>query len=400
MLSNLKRKFIIVSSTIITVVVSTVFIIVNTLNYYNVWRNGGEIISKLSTNHKVMQTLVYDKQLDVSNLQVDDSGFIIAVFGENKQDYSSFAKNVSINDDEKTKLITEALNSSTTSGYLDNFRYLKSSYDKQNILFIVDVERELRVFDLFLFDSLIVAVVIIFITVILLVITSRRMIAPLEENIRKQKQFITYASHELKTPLAIISSNADVLGMEKGKSKWLSNINRQVDRLSDLISSLIEFSKAEEKENLERTRFSLSDLVASRVEDFEDLATFKSRHIIEDIEKNVYYNGNYETIMQVIDILLDNAIKYSDKDSKILVSLFCNKNVPNLVIMNKSKYIAAGDLNNVFDRFYRIENSADNIEGHGLGLSLAKLIIDRHKSKISAYSEKDGEFIIDIKFMK
>lgn len=400
MINNLKKKFIIVSGTIITTVVSIVFIVVNSLNYYNVWRSGGEIINKLSSDNTLLHTLVHDKRLDTDNLKIDSSGFIISVFEKDNINYNVFENNISLNDFEKSQLVQEVLNLEGKSGYVDNFRYLTSMYDNQKVLYLVDVERELKVFKLFLFDSLIVAVVIILITIILLSITAKRIVAPLEENIKKQKQFITYASHELKTPLAIISSNADVLSMEKGESKWANNIRKQVNRLSDLISSLIEFSKAEEKEKFQINRFSLSDLVVSRIEDFEELASFKSKKIIENIEKNVYYNGNHETITQVIDILLDNAIKYSDEDSDIIVNLLFNKNVPNLVIKNRSRFIKKGDLSNVFDRFYRLENSADKTEGHGLGLALAKLIIDRHNSKIKAYSLEDGEFIVDIKFLK
>ncbi|MDO4814428.1 MAG: HAMP domain-containing sensor histidine kinase [Gemella sp.] len=400
MISSLRRKFIIVSASIITFVVSTVFIIVNFLNYHNIWDNGNKSINKIKNDTTLMSELVNSESFDVNKI-TGDRGVIIALVDSSNNVSRVYTKNVQLDEPVRNNLIKTALNNATIEkeAYVDTYNYNYVEYQGKNILFLVDVDRELVVFNLFLLNSLIVVSVIVIIVIILLIIMSKRVIAPLVENIRKQKQFITYASHELKTPLAIISSNSDLLAIENGNSKWLGNIRKQIDRLSALIASLIEFSKAEEKETLVKKSFSLTELIKDRVEDFEELAFFESKNLETKIKENVYYNGEYDSIFQVVDILLDNAIKYSDEESNILLELYTNNmGAPKLLISNKSKFTKKGNLDVVFDRFYREEHSRENNQGYGLGLSLAKLIIDRHGAKIRAYAERDGEFIIEIIF--
>lgn len=398
MINRLRQKFILVSTAIITLVVSTVFIIVNILNYYNIWENGNATISKIKDNQVLMSDLV-SSNFDTNDI-TDTRGIIVAVVDDGNKVTQIYSKNLQLDEITQVNLVKVALKnvSNEKEAYVDNYKYEYTQKDGKNILFLVDVGRELQVFNIFLFNSLVVVSVIIIIVIILLIIMSARVISPLVENIKKQKQFITYASHELKTPLAIISSNTELLAIENGKSKWIGNIHKQINRLTDLIASLIEFSKAEEKESLVKSKFSLTELIQDRVEDFEELAIFNSKEIEVKIREKVYYNGEYESISQVIDILLDNAIKYSDEESSILVELSSNRGVPKLIINNKSKPTKQGDLDIVFDRFYREEHSRENNQGYGLGLSLAKLIIDRHGAKVKAYAAKDGEFTIEITF--
>lgn len=398
MISSLRRKFIVVSAAIISVVVATVFIIVNLLNYYNIWDNGNASISKIKDNPVLVSDLV-NSRFDVDTV-ADTRGLIVAVVDDSNKATQIYSKNLQLDEITQMNIVRVALNNvnNENEAYVDNYKYEYMQHNGKNILFLVDVDRELKVFNLFLLNSLIVVSVIIIFVVILLIIMSKRVISPIVENVKKQKQFITYASHELKTPLAIISSNTELLAIENGKSKWLGNINKQIDRLSNLIASLIEFSKAEEKDTIVREKFSLTDLVEDRVEDFLDLAEFNSKKITTNIKEDVEYNGEYDSIFQVIDILLDNAIKYSDDESSISVELYTNMGLPKLIINNKAKFVQKGNLDKVFDRFYRDEHSRENNQGYGLGLALAKLIIDRHGAKIRAFSKVDGEFTVEITF--
>lgn len=398
MISRLRKKFVIVAAAIITLVVSSVFIIVNLLNYYNIWDNGTNSIGKIKNNTTILNEIVSDEYFDMNKITAD-RGILIATLDSKGSVSRILSKNIQIDETSRMNLINAALENvdGQKETYVNNYKYEFVQYKDKNILFLVDVDRELKVFNLFLFNSLVVVSVIVLIVIVLLVFMSSRVIAPLAENVKKQKQFITYASHELKTPLAIISSNTDLLGIENGKSKWLRNIRKQVDRLSELIASLIEFSKAEEKDKVVKNKFSLSELVEDRLEDFYDFAEFNSKDINAKVEKNLEYNGEYDTILQVIDILLDNAIKYSDEESTINVELV-NKGVPHLIVNNKSKFTKAGNLDVVFDRFYREEHSRESSQGYGLGLALAKLILDRHDARVKAYAKQDGEFTIEIKF--
>ena len=150
---------------------------------------------------------------------------------------------------------------------------------------------------------------------------SKKVIAPIQQSYVKQKQFITDASHELKTPLAIISSNTDVLELEHGNSKWTKNIQNQVERLTSLVNSLVAFSRMEEKDTVERVKFDLTNTLKSRINDFNELANFQKKFIATDIDSNLYYNGDQQATIQLMDILLENAIKYAPQNSDINISL-------------------------------------------------------------------------------
>lgn len=403
MINSLRRKFVLISTLSITFVVSAVFIIINILNYYNITSRSNELIYKIQNNSVFLEEVLslnnqntirgyknYDKILN--------NGIIIAQLDNDNHIEALFNRELGLTNEMIEDLVEAAVEEDSKEGYVNYYKYTYIHHGDKYCLLLVNVERELAIFYQFLQNSIIVGLVIIVITSSILIISSRKIVAPIEENYKKQKQFITDASHELKTPLTIISSNADVLEMEKGNSKWLSNIHNQVDRLTHLVNSLVAFSRVEEREHLEKNKFSITELVKSRVEDFEELASFKSKEITSNIAENLYYNGDKQTIMQVVDILLDNAIKYADSHTTIDVELSQNKKNTMLIVKNQASGINQGDLSQVFDRFYRLDESRNSkIKGYGIGLSLAKLIIDRHKSQIRAYAPKDNEFCIEIK---
>ena len=227
---------------------------------------------------------------------------------------------------------------------------------------------------------------------------SKKVIAPIQQSYVKQKQFITDASHELKTPLAIISSNTDVLELEHGNSKWTKNIQNQVERLTSLVNSLVAFSRMEEKDTVERAKFDLTSTLKSRINDFNELANFQKKFIATDIDSNLYYNGDQQAIIQLMDILLENAIKYAPQNSDINISLKKNRRYATMKISNKAN-VKKGDLRKVFDRFYRLDESRNShVKGYGIGLSMAQVIAEKHKEVIKAYAPKDGIFSIETRF--
>ena len=293
---------------------------------------------------------------------------------------------------------TGAVNESSTSGYVGTYRYLKVNNDAGNLVLLLNTQRDLDSFHAFMRNSIIVSLIVILSVFILLVLISKKVIAPIQQSYQKQKQFITDASHELKTPLAIIRSNTDVLELENGDSKWTKNIQNQVDRLTSLVNSLVVFSRMEEKDTVEKVKFNLSEALHARIDDFEELASFQKKHIIADIDNNIYYRGEQQAIVQLMDILLENAIKYATKETNINVTLKKNKKYAMMKISNQAN-VKKGDLRKVFDRFYRLDESRNStVKGYGIGLSMAKLIAEKHKEVIKAYAPEDGIFKIEVRF--
>lgn len=404
MFKSLRRKFVATSVASVAVVI---ILMASTLNFINYYKMGQRVDDSLyeASKSSALVTIFSDGEEDMivtkntASKTPNNNGFSIAKIDENKNVIRSYRDDVLIKGkDDLQKLVTDAVNESSTSGYVGTYRYLKVNNDAGNLVLLLNTQRDLDSFHAFMRNSIIVSSIVILSVFILLVLISKKVIAPIQQSYQKQKQFITDASHELKTPLAIIRSNTDVLELENGDSKWTKNIQNQVDRLTSLVNSLVVFSRMEEKDTAEKVKFNLSESLHARIDDFEELASFQKKHIIADIDNNIYYRGEQQAIVQLMDILLENAIKYATKETNINVTLKKNKKYATMKISNQAN-VKKGDLRKVFDRFYRLDESRNStIKGYGIGLSMAKLITEKHKEVIKAYAPEDGIFKIEVRF--
>ena len=404
MFKSLRRKFVATSVASVAVVI---ILMASTLNFINYYKMGQRVDDSLyeASKSSALVTIFSDGEEDMivtkntASKTPNNNGFSIAKIDENKNVIRSYRDDVLIKGkDDLQKLVTDAVNESSTSGYVGTYRYLKVNNDAGNLVLLLNTQRDLDSFHAFMRNSIIVSSIVILSVFILLVLISKKVIAPIQQSYQKQKQFITDASHELKTPLAIIRSNTDVLELENGDSKWTKNIQNQVDRLTSLVNSLVVFSRMEEKDTAEKVKFNLSESLHARIDDFEELASFQKKHIIADIDNNIYYRGEQQAIVQLMDILLENAIKYATKETNINVTLKKNKKYAMMKISNQAN-VKKGDLRKVFDRFYRLDESRNStIKGYGIGLSMAKLITEKHKEVIKAYAPEDGIFKIEVRF--
>lgn len=404
MFKSLRRKFVATSVASVAVVI---ILMASTLNFINYYKMGQRVDDSLyeASKSSALVTIFSDGEEDMivtkntASKTPNNNGFSIAKIDENKNVIRSYRDDVLIKGkDDLQKLVTDAVNESSTSGYVGTYRYLKVNNDAGNLVLLLNTQRDLDSFHAFMRNSIIVSSIVILSVFILLVLISKKVIAPIQQSYQKQKQFITDASHELKTPLAIIRSNTDVLELENGDSKWTKNIQNQVDRLTSLVNSLVVFSRMEEKDTAEKVKFNLSESLHARIDDFEELASFQKKHIIADIDNNIYYRGEQQAIVQLMDILLENAIKYATKETNINVTLKKNKKYAMMKISNQAN-VKKGDLRKVFDRFYRLDESRNSaVKGYGIGLSMAKLIAEKHKEVIKAYAPEDGIFKIEVRF--
>lgn len=404
MFKSLRRKFVATSVASVAVVI---ILMASTLNFINYYKMGQRVDDSLyeASKSSALVTIFSDGEEDMivtkntASKTPNNNGFSIAKIDENKNVIRSYRDDVLIKGkDDLQKLVTDAVNESSTSGYVGTYRYLKVNNDAGNLVLLLNTQRDLDSFHAFMRNSIIVSSIVILSVFILLVLISKKVIAPIQQSYQKQKQFITDASHELKTPLAIIRSNTDVLELENGDSKWTKNIQNQVDRLTSLVNSLVVFSRMEEKDTVEKAKFNLSESLHARIDDFEELASFQKKHIIADIDNNIYYRGEQQAIVQLMDILLENAIKYATKETNINVTLKKNKKYAMMKISNQAN-VKKGDLRKVFDRFYRLDESRNStVKGYGIGLSMAKLIAEKHKEVIKAYAPEDGIFKIEVRF--
>ena len=399
MFKSLRRKFITTAVGSVAVVIAILAIALNFINYYKLEERIDTTLEDASRSQALIKIFAEDGDDLVitknSSSTTDYNGFSIAKVDDSGRIIKTYRDDTLIpNQDALQSKVIEALKEGKTSGFIGSYRFLKAETNVGNLILFLNCQRELDSQHSFEKNSLLISIGVIASVFVLIVLISKRVIAPIQETYIKQKQFITGASHELKTPLAIISSNADVLEMMNGDSKWTQNIHNQVDRLTSLVNSLVVFSRMEEKDTVERTRFDLTNALESRIEDFNELANFQKKNIVTDIDPDLYYFGEEASIVQLMDILLENAIKYAPEDSGISVSLKKNRKYAILKVSNKAT-VQKGDLSKVFERFYRLDESRNSaIKGYGIGLSMAQLIAEKHKETIRAYAPEDGIFKI------
>ena len=403
MFKSLRRKFVTTAVGSVAVVIAILAIALNFINFNKLEERIDTTLLDASRSQALIKIFAEDGDdlviIKNSSSATEYNGFSIAKVDNNGRIIKAYRDDSLIeNQDALQSKVIQALEKGKTSGFIGSYRFLKVETNVGDLILFLNCQRELDSYESFVKNSILISIGVILSVLVLIILVSKRVIAPIQETYLKQKQFITGASHELKTPLAIISSNADVLEMMNGDSKWTTNIHNQVDRLTSLVNSLVVFSRMEEKDTVERTSFDLTETLKSRIEDFDELANFQKKYIVTDIDENLNYYGEKDSIIQLMDILLENAIKYAPEDSDILVKLNKNRKYATLKVSNKAN-VKKGDLSKVFDRFYRLDESRNSaIKGYGIGLSMAQLIAEKHKEIIRAYAPEDGIFKIEVRF--
>lgn len=228
----------------------------------------------------------------------------------------------------------------------------------------------------------------ILLALILVSLLSKKAIQPMMENIERQKQFITDAGHELKTPLTVISANMDVLSMDIGQNEWVQGTQKQVANMRKLVNALVYLSRMDETDShLEKSVVDLSKAVQDVAAPFEGMAEFNGKDLILHIEEDIKVNGDEAALRRLVSTLCENAVKYAPEDSEIQISLTQSGKSVVFTTENAMKEpLSEEALSHLFDRFYRGDESRSKEEnsGFGIGLSIARAITEKHGGTIKA----------------
>ena len=366
----------------------------------------------------------------MSRDEAEESRFFMVIASQDGDIQSTnVARISSVDESEAASMAKEALASGNDTGFIDDFRYSVNDFKGGKRVTFLDCGRTLATFREFLRASILMSLIGLLAVFFVILYFAGRIVKPVAESYEKQKRFITDASHEIKTPLAIIKANIDLMDMEldsaeTGKTEEdrtkavselresLGDINDQVDRLTGLTNDLVYLSRMEEAENsLVMTEVPISDIVEETVSSFEPLAAEKGKEISKEIEPMVTVQGSSKELEKLVSILMENAIKYSIDPRRIelkedecgmpappLIHVSFNKEGRNAVlrIFNRTENELTNEsLSHVLERFYR-EDSSRNSEtgGHGIGLSMASAIVNAHGGEISAKTTDGHDFIV------
>lgn len=292
-------------------------------------------------------------------------------------------------EDDAQTMLDYVLEKGKTDGWYGSLQYFRKDYDRGTLVVFSDRSAEQLLLHKVLLVSILVFLLMEGVVFFLTMILTKRAMRPMQETFERQRQFISDAGHELKTPLTIISANVDILHDEIGENKWLSYIQSQAERMRVLVGEMMNLTKLEmgDKEK-DFVDFSLSEAVSGAALPFEGQAFEQEKQLELEIQEDISYHGNPDQIKQLVGIFMDNALKYSKEHGEIRVTLQQVQNKKTLKVYNTGKGIPESEKEKIFQRFYRSDASrARATGGYGLGLSIAQSIANAHKIRIQVESE-------------
>lgn len=405
MIRKLKRKFILLSMTSLLALLVVLVAGMNLLNYRSVVEEADAILSVLSQNKGMFPPP--DGQADrrlpprFSPETPYESRFF-SVFYDGAGVNADVRKIASVGQEDAVSLADGVLERGRPTGFSGSYRYTVNSILGGTQVTFLDCGRRLDAFRQFLISSILMSVLGFGTVFVVILVLSGRIIRPIAEAYEKQKQFITDAGHEIKTPLTIINANADILELELGsENESLRDIKGQTQRLRSLTEDLVLLSRMEEAEDkLLKIEFPLSEVVSEAAGAFRAPAASENKELICEIEPMLTLNGNDKSIRRLVSIFLDNALKYSPEGAEIKLALARQGRAIRLSVSNDTEFDLDPDqLERIFDRFYRADSSRNSeTGGHGIGLSVAKAIVAAHGGKIAAAMEREKTFTVSALF--
>ena len=382
MIRKLKIKFVIINMTMVTAMLCVIFGLIFHFTRENLEVRSISMMKNIAANpfHRGAPNEVSGLKLPYFTLQVGSNGELIST-GGGYYDLS--------NKDFLNSLVTESINSEKNIGVIreHNLRFYRTDTPRGNVLVFADMSSEADTLNSLLKDSLIISgfsfVAFLFISIFL----SGWAIRPVAKAWEQQKQFIADASHELKTPLTVITTNAELLqdaefaGEDTGRfSQGILTMSRQ---MRSLVEKMLELSRVEEQNTLSLERLDMSRLATERALSFEGVFLENGLPFSCSIDEDIYTKGNEEALGQMLDILLDNAAKYSSAQGKVNIRLKRSGQKKLLLsVSNCGTEIPREELDNIFRRFYRSNKVRSRDGSFGLGLSIAQSIVQLHRGRI------------------
>lgn len=413
MIYELRKRFVVISAISVTVAFLIIFCVV----YYmgtvklndamDLLTDGVRVKRQLSVTKSNSETIVPNSGGTTGNSMLhydieDAPGFLTEETAHSTRFFIAYTDKkevvaylnlntiASVDEPLAKKYVAEAFDDERSRGWIDNFRYKVLDTNIGSVIVFVDGSMNRAVFHMIIFTAAAVLFFSDILVVVAIWLMSKKIVMPIAKSYERQKQFVTDANHELKTPLSLILANADIAEKEVGKNEWIDDIRVEGKRMSLLINQLVSLSRMDEEALVPlREEFSISDAVLDTISEFSGRAQNEGKKIVPRVAANLTYIGDEGMIRQLIAILLDNAVKYSDENSDIMVSLSGKKRIT-FVVENSYKNVNEIDFSKLFDRFFRADRVRTYSGSFGVGLSIAKSIVGKHHGDISAYKKNSS----------
>lgn len=406
MIRKIKIKFIILSMTALFVLLSLIVTGMNVVNYNAVVKESDDILAVLSKNRGAFPDLDDGKKEIVPpNMSPEtpyESRFFSVLMNGDGDVIQANTSRIKVVDTQMAiEYANQAFQEKKSRGFIGSYRFVRNSEENTIRITFLDCGRKINAFHTFLFASIAMASAGYAAFFVVILYFSGRIIRPIVESYEKQKRFVTDAGHEIKTPLTIIHADVDVLEMEFGENEWLDDIQKQTKRLSALTNDLVYLSRIEESDDaMQMIEFPFSDVVSEAAASFQALAQTQEKSFRCDIQPMLSYVGNEKAIRQLVNILMDNALKYSPSRGTVSIQAEKQGRQIQLTVFNTTLTPVPKDqLNLIFERFYRIDSSrSTQTGGYGIGLSVAKAIVSAHKGKIRAATQDGQSLEITVQF--
>lgn len=397
MIKKLRSKFIFTAMLSMSAVLLIIISSINIINYNKVVSDADRITSLLAENGGMFPKPEPKGNGEIHPFSPEtpyETRFFTVLFSSSgKRTATNTGKIAAIDSETAAEYAEQVFASSKSIGFYKNYRYMKKVTDSDTLIIFLDCTRGLQSFYNFFVISACVSFIGLISVFLLIFFTSKKIIRPVAESYEKQKRFITDAGHELKTPLTVISADAEILAMELDENEWLQDIQYQTKKLAELTKELIYLSKMDEnREQLQMIDFPVSDITAEEAAHFQSRAKTLNKTVSLNIKPMLSLHGDEKAVRHLISILMDNALKYSNDNGRISVTLKKYGGKIILEVSNSVDNVNSETMKHLFERFYRGDSSrSSETGGYGLGLSIAKAIVMSHKGQISA--DSDGQCV-------
>lgn len=410
MIKTLQRKFILTAMAAISVLLLVLLGAINLINGWSVNRQADRTLAMLSEREGILppQRDFQEKgPQGLLNPPLNEDAamsaryFVIRLDSKGGVVYTDLNHISSVTKEGAESLAQQAASSGNNSGTIGRFRYQMADTrdQKGSVLVFLDTSAQLYSILSVLAISVLIGAVCWILMLLLVILLSKKAILPIARNIERQKQFVTNAGHEIKTPLAIILANTEALELHNGQSRWSQNIRSQTLRLNGLMQNLLMLARMDEgAASLPSSDFSASELLKETAAPFYELAAQRGISIEERVQPDVMLHASRELTVQLFSILLDNAAKYTDAGGTIILTLEKTERGAFFQTENTCALPPEDEPERLFERFYRGDSARTQKNGgYGVGLSVARAIVQSQKGSIQAAYSSNGTIVFTVK---